>query len=99
MAVKKQTKHHSHTTTTKSHAHQLIHYAKVITSCERVGMDVIKLTERTICYIRIIKSTKLVSYGFMRNGSKVLMTLTQRSSTAEGSTSQSLTEAANKVSL
>lgn len=49
--------------------------------------------------MRIIKSIKLVSYGFMRKGSKVLMTLIQCSSTAEGSTSQSRREAANKVSL
>lgn len=35
----------------------------------------------------------------MRNGSKVLMTLIQCSSTADGSTSQSLIEAANIVSL
>jgi hypothetical protein len=47
----------------------------------------------------MIMSIKLVSYGLMRSGSKVLMTLIQCSSTADGSTSQSLREAANKVSL
>jgi hypothetical protein len=44
-------------------------------------------------------SVKLVTHGLMNRGSKVAMTLMQYSSTADGSISHSLKEAANKVSL